>query len=142
MARVLKSGGRCAVAVWDEPARNPFITVGGQAVAEFFPATPPDPSSPGAFRFAQASVLADVLRTAGFRDVSVESRPMTIEFDTADDYWQVFSDLAAGIRARVASMTDADRVRLRTVVRESAQAHVQDGRLRLIATPLCATARK
>ena len=141
-ARVLRPNGRLSLLVWGEPDQNSFVTVGGQSVAAFFPATPPDANAPSAFRFARAGLLEDVLRGAGFREVMVESRPVTIEFPTAREYFTVFSDLAAGARDKVASMTPADRAKLDALVHETAGRYMRDGRVAVTATPLCASARK
>ena len=142
MARMLKPGGRLSLSVWGDPAENPFVTLGGQPVAQFFPATPPDANAPNAFRFARAGLLEDVLRGTGLREVTVESRPMPIEFATPAEYWEVFLDLAAGARDKVASMSDADRAALDALVHEGAARYMREGRLVLTATLLCASARK
>src|SRR6202046_3544164 len=50
--RVLKPGGRAALAGWDEPARNPWTTISSQALIELGFAAPPDPGAPGMFKLA------------------------------------------------------------------------------------------
>jgi SAM-dependent methyltransferase len=70
--RVLKPGGRIAVAVWDEPHLNPWATIPGRALVELGYAEPPDPNAPGMFSLAPASRLEDLLESAGFTDVLVE----------------------------------------------------------------------
>lgn len=139
--RVLKPGGRAAFAVWDLPAKSPFLTIGGQAVAQFFPPSPPDPKAPGAFRFAPPGVLTRVLQDAEFEDVVVESVPMPIALASPDEYWTVFTDMAAGIKERIETLAPDEQVRLRDMVIAEAGRHVQGGHLRLEATPLCASAR-
>src|SRR5687768_9527894 len=64
--RVLKPGGRFAVIAWDDPSKSPFLTIAGRAVAQFFPAQPPNANAPGAFRFARQGALEDALRAGGF----------------------------------------------------------------------------
>ena len=141
MRRVLKPGGRLAIAVWDEPSKNSFVTVGGGAISRFHAATPPSPKSPGAFRFSQRDVLQGVLLDAGFTDLSIVSITMAIEFDSTEEYWETFTECAAGIKAKLATLTDEERLRLRRLVDELAAPYVDGGRLRLVATPLCAAAR-
>jgi SAM-dependent methyltransferase len=140
--RVLKPGGRVAYVVWDDPSKSPFITAAGQSVARFFPATPPSPNTPGVFRLAQPGALERLLRAGGFADVTVESRPMTLECASADEYWRMFTDHAAGIKTKIAQLSDADRAALMSAVAEAVSPYLDNGRLRLVATPLCASGRR
>ncbi len=69
--RVLRAGGRAAVAVWDLPERNPWATVPGAAMVALGYSQPPDPDAPGPFALSAEGRLADVLEGAGFTDVEV-----------------------------------------------------------------------
>jgi SAM-dependent methyltransferase len=142
MRRVLKPGGRVAIGVWDEPSSSPFVTVGGGAISQFHAATPPNPNSPGAFRFAKPDVLERFLREAGFGDVTIASVPMPIEFGSTHEYWEMFTECAAGIKTKISTLSNEDQVKLRRLVDELAAPHMVNGRLRLVATPLCAAARR
>ncbi|HUO73658.1 MAG TPA: class I SAM-dependent methyltransferase [Solirubrobacteraceae bacterium] len=75
--RVLKPGGRIALAVWDEPQHNPWATIPGRVLVDRGLAGPPDPDAPGMFALAAPGRLADLLESAGFLDVVVEA--VTIE---------------------------------------------------------------
>lgn len=141
MRRVLKPGGRVAIGVWDEPSKSPFVTVGGGAVSQFHAPTPPDPNSPGAFRFAKPDVLERVLRDAGFGDVTIGSVTMPIEFGSTQEYWEIFTECAAGIKTKISTLSKEDHMKLRRLVDDLAAPHMVNGRLRLTATPLCAKAR-
>jgi SAM-dependent methyltransferase len=141
MRRVLKPGGRVAIGVWDEPSKSPFVTIGGGAVSQFHAATPPNPNSPGAFRFAKRDALEGALRDAGFGDMSFASISMPIEFGSTQEYWEMFTECAAGIKTKIATLSKEDQVKLRRLVDEFAAPHMVNGRLRLVATPLCAAAR-
>jgi SAM-dependent methyltransferase len=141
MRRVLKPGGRIALGVWDEPSKSPFVTVGGAAVGRFHAPTPPNPNSPGAFRFAKRDVLERTLRDAGFNDVTMTNVPMSIEFESTEEYWEMFIECAAGVKAKIATLSDGDRMKLRQLVDELAEPHIVNGRLRLASMPLAAKAR-
>jgi SAM-dependent methyltransferase len=136
MRRVLKPGGRLAVAVWDDPSKSPFVTVAGQSVAQFYAASPPDPNAPGAFRFSKPGVLEGLLRDRGFQSVTATTIPMPIEFSSASDYWEMFTDMAAGIKAKIDAMSAPDLARLKELVEKNAAPFIEAGRLRLVATPL------
>jgi SAM-dependent methyltransferase len=143
MRRVLKPEGRIAVVVWDEPSKSPFVTVGGGAVSRFHAPTPPNPNSPGAFRFAKPDVLERALRDAGFGDVIIANVPMPIEFGSTQDYWEMFTECAAGIKTKISTLSKEDQLKLRALMDELAAPHmVVDGRLRLESTLLCAVARR
>ena len=71
--RVLRPGGRIALAAWDEPERNPWATVTTQALVELAHTEPPDPSAPGMFALADPDRLQELLETAGFVDAVVEA---------------------------------------------------------------------
>jgi SAM-dependent methyltransferase len=142
MRRVLKPGGRVAIGVWDEPSKSPFVTVGGGAVSQFHAATPPNSNSPGAFRFAKPDALERVLRDAGFVDVTLASAPMPIEFGSTQQYWEIFTECAAGIKTKISTLSNEEQMQLRRLVDELAAPHIVNGRLRLTATPLCAAARR
>jgi len=81
------------------------------------------------------------LLDAGFSDVTMTSVPMPIQFESTEEYWQMFLECAAGIKAKIATMPDEDRMKLRRLIDELAAPHMVDGKLRLMATPLCALAR-
>jgi enediyne biosynthesis protein CalE5 len=142
MRRVLKPGGRAAVVVWDEASKNPFFTTIGHCVGKFLPSAPPNPTAPGPFRLAPPGALARLLSDGGFADVQVESVPMTIECASIDEYWDSFTDHAVGVKVKLAQLSDADLAALRAEVSRAAAPHVVDGRVRLLATPLCASARR
>jgi SAM-dependent methyltransferase len=140
--RVLKPGGRAAFVVWDEPSKSPFVTAAGQSVAKFFPPAPPNPNAPGVFRLAEPGRLERLLRDGGFIEVAVESRPMTLECASADEYWRMFTDHAAGVKAKIAQLSAADTAALVAAVTAAVTPYLDGGRLRLVATPLCGSARR
>lgn len=84
--RVLASGGRAALAVWDEAARNPWATMPNQVMVELGHMQPPDPQAPGMFTLAGDGRLSELLQDAGFTDVVVG--PVTLErrYPAADQY--------------------------------------------------------
>src|ERR1700749_4420608 len=58
--RVLRPGGRAALAVWDARERNPWALLPNQALVELGHAEPPDPHVPGPFALAQDGRLAEI----------------------------------------------------------------------------------
>jgi SAM-dependent methyltransferase len=72
MRRVLRPGGKLALAVWDLPERNPWATIPTLTLLELGYAAPPDPAAPGMFALSDAGRLRDLLEDAGFVDVRIE----------------------------------------------------------------------
>jgi SAM-dependent methyltransferase len=71
--RVLRPGGRVALAVWDEPRFNPWATVPTDALVALGHAEQPERSAPGMFALASRERLTALLEGAGFGDVDVEA---------------------------------------------------------------------
>jgi len=142
MCRVLKPGGRVAIAVWDDPSTSPFLTIGGRAIARFFPPPAPNPKAPGGFRFSAPGALEGLLAEAGFRRLNLNAVDLPIELASSQEYWDVFTDMAAGIKEKIEALAEPDRQRLRTLVDEAAAPYQTGGRLRLSATALCAAGVK
>jgi len=134
--RVLRSGGRFAAVTWDEPSQNPFFSVITAVAAPFLSIQPPAVGAPGPFRLSSATQLESLLRETEFSEIRVERVPMTLVLASADEYLQVFSDVAW--KARVAALSDRDLSRLREAITEAIQPHIIDGRVRLVASSLCA----
>jgi SAM-dependent methyltransferase len=140
--RVLRPGGRVALCVWDEPARNPFFTAIGQLAAKYVAMPPPDPTAPGVFRLAPPGALAALLTGAGLREVRVESVPLTFRYASPAEYWDVQSQLAAPIKTAIATLPVETVAELKAAVLALADANTVDGEVRFAATPLCATAMR
>jgi len=129
--RVLRSRGRFLAVTWDEPSRNPFFSVIAPVAAPFLGIQPLAAGAPGPFRLSSATQLESLLCEAGLSDVRVDRVPMTLELASADEYLQVFSDVAW--KARVAVLSDGDLERLREAIAEAVQPHIVGGRVRLVA---------
>ncbi|MBV9309921.1 MAG: class I SAM-dependent methyltransferase, partial [Solirubrobacterales bacterium] len=71
MRRVLRPGGRVALAVWDAPERNPWATIPGRALLELGHADPPETGGPGMFALSPEGLLQAMLEDAGFVEVLI-----------------------------------------------------------------------
>lgn len=92
--RVLRPGGRVALAVWDAPERNPWATIPGRTLVELGHAPPPDPNAPGMFALAPPAKLRGLLESAGFIEVVVEEVELDRTYSTAEEYLSETLDLA------------------------------------------------
>jgi len=138
MHRVLAANGRFALCVWDEPAKNPFFTGMGQLVQQYTNAPPPDPKAPGVFRLAAPGELERVLRAGGFTDITIEPVPLHFAFSSPQAYWDMQSELAAPLKAAIATLPPDRSAALKKAVIEMAEKNVADGKVRFGAQPLIA----
>jgi SAM-dependent methyltransferase len=110
MRRVLRPGGRLALAVWSTGQRNPWVTVAGRIVVELGHAPPPDPDAPGPFVLAENERLRDLLEGGGFSAVNLEEVPLLLKYDDVDDYIAVSTE-TSGMLARIwREVSAAERV--------------------------------
>lgn len=139
--RVLRPGGRVALAVWDVPERNRWITALADAmVAEgLFP--PRDPGAPGMFSLAPPERLRTRLIEAGFYDVEVETLALDYAYEDLDDWWELSLDCGRPLAKAVAA-ADPDRV---AAARQRAESELagyrhDDGTVHVPAHPIVAVA--
>jgi SAM-dependent methyltransferase len=130
--RVLVPGGRLAVSVWDELARNP----GAEARRIAAGASWPRGEVPPRFRLAAAGALEAVLREGGLVDVAVERVTIDVELDSLDDYWRYLR----GIPPRGAIPEEPGRQRAN--LERFARRYLVDGRVVIPGSALCATGRR
>ena len=139
--RVLRPGGRVALAVWDEPPANPWATIPTRALVELGHTTQPDPDAPGMFALAPPGRLQDLLEGAGFVDVVVETVEPPRAFDSVEEYIAETDDLSSMFGEAFDPLSDEQRAQVIARVTELAQPYIgADGTLRLPARSLVAAA--
>jgi ubiquinone/menaquinone biosynthesis C-methylase UbiE len=139
--RVLKPGGRAALAVWDEPARNPWTTISSQALIDLGFAAPPDPSEPGMFKLAGDGVLRELLLTAGMIDVQVTPVAMERRFDSVDQYLAETLAMSSRFRSTYRELDlDQQNELKRRIGRDVKPFAASDGSLALPGSSLVAVA--
>jgi enediyne biosynthesis protein CalE5 len=133
-ARVLRRGGRVALAVWGEPADNPWIMLTMRVVMEHVSAPPPDLDAPGLWAFRDHDRLRGMLGNAGLAGVKVETLNTAERFSSLDEAWQYLSDIAGPLQALLASLSAEDLVTVRErLADETAPFTAADGSLELPA---------
>lgn len=137
--RVLRPGGRIALAVWDSAERNPWATIPMRALVELGHAEPPDPQAPGMFALADPARVRELLEDAGFVDVIVEPITLSRSEPSAAAFVEETADLSrafAEVREQL-SAQEWTAVQER-VAKLSEPFGVGDGRLELPACSLAA----
>jgi len=141
IARVLRPGGRAALAVWGPRADNPWLGLVLDAVAAQLGRPVPPPGLPGPFALDDAGRLQRLLAAAGLREVAVEQLPVPMRAPTFDAWWQRTTALAGPLTKILAALApegaEAVRARLRETVAPYATA---DGGLDLPGVTLVASA--
>jgi SAM-dependent methyltransferase len=136
MRRVMVPGGRIALSVWDAPEKNPFFTTIGDVIATLVePSARPEQRR--AWPFSHADELSRAFRAAGFAEFDVESRALTFEVDSVDDYWRLFVDFAAGVASKLAAVPAARVESARNELGAAAETFRDGSRLRFPASALC-----
>lgn len=97
MRRVLRPGGRVALAVWDAPDVNPWATIPRQALIEAGHLEPPDPDAPGPFRLCAPGLLSDLLDEAGFTGVDVQTVDVQRRFADAPGYMAATASVSEAV---------------------------------------------
>jgi SAM-dependent methyltransferase len=142
MRRVLRPGGRIAIAAWDLPEANPWATIPTRALVELGHIEAPDPSAPGMFTLATPGHLADLLEGAGFTDVVVDGVDFEAQYESLDAYFEETRELSRQFGDTVGGLTESDREALRAKIGVLAApfSSASDGGLRMPARSLVASA--
>jgi ubiquinone/menaquinone biosynthesis C-methylase UbiE len=107
MRRVARSGGRCAVAVWDVVGRDikTPINEAFAAMNEF------QSLSPVQDAWSAEGALIRRVEAAGFCDVEVRRSAGWLSVSGLDEWWQTVTSGRLGDRLRAAGVEQAERVR-------------------------------
>ena len=140
---VMKEKARFATACWSEPAKNPFVSLLMQELANYMELPKPPPDAPGIFALADPDRLCSLLDSAGFRDVVLEEMEINvIEVADGSAYWEAMSDLAAPVMTLVRQLDDASRESYIADVIRAADALRQGDTLRMRGTTWLASATR
>lgn len=121
--RVLRPGGRFALAAWGPRERNPWLGILMDSVSAEFGAPIPPPGIPGPFALSEADRLTTVLGDAEFVDVSVTELEVPMRAASFGEWWTRTLALA-GPLAKIVESQPADVVEsIRARAREASAAY-------------------
>lgn len=139
--RVLRPGGRVALAAWDQPPLNDWATIPTRALVELGHAEPPDPQAPGMFVLAAPGRLQELLESAGFTDVVVDSVPTPRSFADVDSYVSETQEVSSMFGELMAPLSDAQRAEVVEKIAELSQPYIgSDGSVSFTGRSLVAAA--
>jgi ubiquinone/menaquinone biosynthesis C-methylase UbiE len=139
--RVLRPGGRLALAVWGTAERNPFfVTIAVSLVQRGHLPLPEPPPAPGPFSMASSERTEGLLRRAGFAEVRTEEVSGRFVASDADEYLSVIADTAGPIGLTLRRLAEPDRAAVNADVENSLRRFAADGGYELPCLALCAVA--
>jgi SAM-dependent methyltransferase len=115
--RVLRPGGRVALAVWDAIEHNPWAHLPALVLGERGLSSWPAPGTPGPFALGRAEGVYELLEHAGFAEVDVESLPLNRRHASFEEFWQTTLDLSRGFHDAVLERPQAEIEELEAAVR-------------------------
>jgi SAM-dependent methyltransferase len=140
--RVLRPGGRVALAVWGPRAANPWLGLVFDAVGAQLSAPVPPPGIPGPFALDDPDRLARLLAGARLADVVVTEEPTPLHDDSFDAWWTRTAALAGPLAKRLAALPEDARRQLRARLAEVARPYQTPTGLDFPGVTLVAAARR
>jgi SAM-dependent methyltransferase len=112
--RVLRPGGRLALAVWGAPERNPWVTIGLGLLVERGHMPPPEPGAPSPFAIASEDRVRALLEGAGFTAVRTDEVSVRFAFRDLDDYMTYATDMGGPAALVLPGLPEDERAVLKT----------------------------
>jgi SAM-dependent methyltransferase len=139
--RVLRPGGRLALAVWDASEHNPWATIPGKALVELGYAEPPDADAPGMFALSRPGRLSELLHAAGFGELTLGAVDVGRTYAGLDEYLQDTLGLSRAFADVLERLSDDERAALERKVASLVEPFTgSDGSIRLPGQSLVAAA--
>jgi SAM-dependent methyltransferase len=124
--RVLRPGGRLALAAWTQPQDNPWVAAAFDELAALGAIEPPAPGDPDMFALRDPRRIQALLEEAGFTDIAIEQIPVVFRYPSLDDWWDTQLDLSTSLARAVGALTPAQRDDLRDAIDARLQQYAGD----------------
>jgi ubiquinone/menaquinone biosynthesis C-methylase UbiE len=92
--RVLRPGGRVALAVWDSVQHNPWALLPTMELLERGLTSPPAEGTPGPFALGDPERVRELLQQAGFADIDVQTLEVEQRHASFEAFWETTLDIA------------------------------------------------
>jgi SAM-dependent methyltransferase len=124
--RILRPGGRVALAAWTSPAENPWASLPSAELVRRGHMPRPDPDGPGQFAWGRNGLIEEKLNGAGFGEHEVDTVDFIQAFPSFDEWIATQRELASRLREALDGLDAAERDDVLATVREQALPYVQD----------------
>ncbi len=111
--RVLRPGGRVALAAWAAPEHNPWNSVLQEELVRMGAAEPPDPAAPGMYAFRDPQRIEELLGDTGFTDVQIDHVDLLYRYPDLDAWYDTQLDISPSLAPAITALTPARRDELR-----------------------------
>jgi SAM-dependent methyltransferase len=139
--RVLRPGGRLALAVWDAASANAWALVPMSVLRERGLVAAPDGDRPGPFALGDADRVYSLLMHAGFAEAAVEAIDVRHRHESFDAFWETMLDISRELHDTVLAQPAKEIERLRSdVAARLAPYTASDGSLSIPGRSLVAVA--
>jgi len=142
LRRVLRPGGRAALAVWGPREQNPWLGVVFDSVSAELGMPVPPPGVPGPFARSDAAELGTILEDAGFADVEIDEVEVGMRGVGFDEWWQRTRALAGPLATMLAAVPPETAAALEARVREAVRPYDTPAGLDLPGLSLLASGRR
>jgi SAM-dependent methyltransferase len=116
--RVLRSGGRVALAVWDAIEHNPWASLPGAELRERGLTSPPVPETPGPFALGDGDRVRELMQEAGFAEVRIETLQLHRRHSSFQEFWETTLDLSRSFHDAVLARPQDEIEQIQAAVRE------------------------
>jgi len=139
--RVLRAGGRAAIAVWDGIEQNPWAHLPALELVERGLTTPPTAAAPGPFALGDERRVLELLERAGFAEVRVEAIDLVRRHASFEEFWSSTLDLSRVFHDAVLSRPASEVAEIEASVEARFAPYARsDGALEIPARTLVAAA--
>ena len=112
--RVLRPGGRVALAVWDSLQHNPWALLPTIELLERGLTSPPAEGTPGPFTLGDPERVRELLQQAGFADIDVQTLEVEQRHASFDAFWETTLDIAHIFHNAVLSRPEPEIAEIRS----------------------------
>jgi len=139
--RVLRPGGRVALAVWDSIEHNPWAAQPALELIERGLAEPPSPGTPGPFALGDPARVRALLEQAGFAEIDVQALEIEQRHPSFEVFWETTLDINHSFHDAVLSRPEPEIAEIRSALAARLEPYTSpDGTLAIPARTLVASA--